>query len=143
MLYVGNDLNTRGLAFSEDGITWIHHTENPIIDESHFPISGTTWDTALVHRDGMYLYFMEIGSPPALISTWQPTTGNFGRDQRASACIMLPIATPRNCKDGASQGCGNQGQGATVHVGPKLPAALFCPVVKDAVRSLVAGYWFP
>lgn len=62
MLYVGNDLNTRGLAFSEDGIHWTHHEENPIINDSHFPISGSTWDTALLHRDDTYLYYMEIGN---------------------------------------------------------------------------------
>lgn len=61
MLYVGSDLNDRGLALSEDGITW-RRTENPVFTSDDFPISGRTWDTALLYSEGTYYYYMEIGS---------------------------------------------------------------------------------
>ena len=63
MLYVGNDLNARGLAFSEDGIRWRPHTDNPVITSEHLPVkNGTTFDTALLHADDTYFYYMEIGN---------------------------------------------------------------------------------
>ncbi|MDX1687645.1 MAG: hypothetical protein R3248_06650 [Candidatus Promineifilaceae bacterium] len=63
MLYVGDDLNKRGLAFSDDGINWTPHPDNPVLstDQSPRP-GGTTWDTALLYHDDVYFYYMEIGS---------------------------------------------------------------------------------
>ncbi|HLF90924.1 MAG TPA: hypothetical protein VI451_18420 [Anaerolineales bacterium] len=62
MIYAGGDINKRGLATSQDGIHWTTHPANPVITRLNFPISGNTWDTALVYHDGAYYYFMEIGS---------------------------------------------------------------------------------
>lgn len=63
MLFVGNDLNARGLAFSDDGINWTTHPDNPVVTAEQFPLSGgTTWDTALLHQEDTYYYFMEIGN---------------------------------------------------------------------------------
>lgn len=65
MLYVGNDLNARGMAFSEGGIRWTPHPDNPVITGEQLPVSdGTTWDTALLHADDTYFYYMEIGNLP-------------------------------------------------------------------------------
>ncbi len=63
MLYQGgSNLNQRGLAFSEDGISWTRHPENPILTRELLPKPGTTWDTNLVYHDGTYYWFLEIGS---------------------------------------------------------------------------------
>lgn len=62
MLYVGSDLNDRGLALSEDGINWRRAGDNPVITSADFPITGRTWDTALLYHEGIYYYYMEIGS---------------------------------------------------------------------------------
>jgi hypothetical protein len=63
MLFVGNDLNQRGLAFSDDGITWTAHPNNPVITGDQFPLpNSTTWDTALLYNGDTYFYYMEIGS---------------------------------------------------------------------------------
>lgn len=63
MLYVGDDLNARGLAFSDDGIHWTPHPGNPVLTTDQSPRSGgTTWDTALLYHDDAYFYYMEIGS---------------------------------------------------------------------------------
>ena len=62
MIYPGSILNRRGLAFSQDGIHWEGYAGNPFITEDNFPVPGSTWDTALVYQDGVYYYFMEIGS---------------------------------------------------------------------------------
>jgi hypothetical protein len=64
MMYQGsNQLNNRGLAFSQDGISWTQHSDNPILTgQGDFPTPGTTWDTALVFNEGKYYYYMEIGN---------------------------------------------------------------------------------
>ncbi len=62
MIYQGGPLVHRGLAFSNDGIQWTTHPDNPIITSDDFPIFGTTWDTNLVYADGTYYYFLEIGT---------------------------------------------------------------------------------
>lgn len=64
MIYQGGDqLNTRGLAVSEDGINWKHYADNPVITNQDFPTPGhTTWDTALVYTNEKFYYFMEMGS---------------------------------------------------------------------------------
>ena len=62
MVYQGGALIKRGLAFSQDGIHWARHPENPVLELSDFPFSGTMWDTNLLYQDGVYYYFTEIGS---------------------------------------------------------------------------------
>jgi len=58
----GSQLNDRGMAISQDGINWTPHLANPVLQSSDFPITGTTWDTALAFNGEDYFYFMEIGS---------------------------------------------------------------------------------
>jgi hypothetical protein len=66
MFHMGNDLVMRGLSFSDDGIQWTQHPDNPIITHEHFPVPNTTtWDTALVYHDNTYFYYMEIGTGAA------------------------------------------------------------------------------
>lgn len=61
MVYQGGALIKRGLAFSDDGVRWVRHPDNPVLEFEDFPISGTMWDTALVFQDGVYYYYTEIG----------------------------------------------------------------------------------
>lgn len=61
MVYAGAARGRRGLAFSRDGVHWTRYQENPIITTADFPISGNSWDTALLYQDGTYFYYMEIG----------------------------------------------------------------------------------
>ncbi len=65
MIYQGGALIKRGLAFSADGIRWVLHPENPVLELKDFPLSGNMWDTALVYHDGVYYYYTEIGSTAA------------------------------------------------------------------------------
>lgn len=62
MVYTGRTLNDRGLAWSDDGVTWTTDPANPVISEADFPIDGNTWDTALLWHDGELRYYMEIGT---------------------------------------------------------------------------------
>ena len=63
MIYQGGNTTTRGLATSDDGITWIKDPNNPIINGRDLPKKGAnTWDTALVHYNELYYYYMEVGS---------------------------------------------------------------------------------
>jgi hypothetical protein len=62
MIYMGGILSRRGLAVSQDGIQWDSYEGNPILTENDFPIPGNTWDTALLYANGVYFYFMEIGT---------------------------------------------------------------------------------
>jgi predicted GH43/DUF377 family glycosyl hydrolase len=62
MVYAGGRLTDRGLAWSEDGITWQRDGELPVITRESYPISGNAWDAALVYRDGALDYYLEIGS---------------------------------------------------------------------------------
>jgi sucrose-6-phosphate hydrolase SacC (GH32 family) len=63
MIYTGSDLNDRGLAFSDDGIHWQDYASNPIISAPDYSRFGSnTWDTNLVYYDGVFYYYMEIGS---------------------------------------------------------------------------------
>jgi hypothetical protein len=60
MVYAGLDLTTRGLATSTDGLAWTK-VGGPNIESSDFPVTGGSWDAALLHRDGELEYFLEIG----------------------------------------------------------------------------------
>jgi predicted GH43/DUF377 family glycosyl hydrolase len=64
MIYqAGIKIEERGLALSNDGISWEKYTENPIFGRDVFPIpNARTWDTNLLYQDGSYYYFMEIGT---------------------------------------------------------------------------------
>jgi predicted GH43/DUF377 family glycosyl hydrolase len=62
MVYSGGQLTDRGLAWSDDGITWRRDGESPVIDQGDFPVDGRAWDAALLERDGQLLYYLEIGS---------------------------------------------------------------------------------
>jgi len=62
MVYAGGRLTDRGLAWSDDGVTWQRDGERPVMTRESFPISGNAWDAALVYRDGALDYYLEIGS---------------------------------------------------------------------------------
>jgi len=62
MVYQGGALIKRGLAFSLDGIRWVRHPGNPVLELQDFPFSGTMWDTNLVYHEGVYYYYTELGS---------------------------------------------------------------------------------
>ncbi len=65
MVYAGSDLTDRGLAFSDDGVTWTRDGELPAITQDDFPVDGRCWDAALVYRDGTLDYYLEIGTATA------------------------------------------------------------------------------
>ena len=69
MVYSGSDLTDRGVAFSTDGITWERDGEAPAITMEGFPVDGRSWDAALIHRDGVLTYYLEIGTATASIGT--------------------------------------------------------------------------
>lgn len=63
MIYAGENLNNRGLAFSEDGIHWELFAGSPILSTPDFASLGPNiWDNNLFHQDGIYFWYMEIGS---------------------------------------------------------------------------------
>ena len=62
MVYAGGQLTDRGLAWSEDGISWERDGNLPVITRDGYPINGNAWDAALVYRDGALEYYLEIGS---------------------------------------------------------------------------------
>ena len=64
MIYqAGIRVEERGLAASNNGITWERYSKNPIFTKEAFPIpNAKSWDTNLLYHDGAYYYFMEIGS---------------------------------------------------------------------------------
>lgn len=64
MIYAapGTGLNDRGLARSDDGVSWTPDPANPVLTREDFPIEGNTWDTALLVHDGELRYYMEIGT---------------------------------------------------------------------------------
>ena len=43
-----------------DGLVWTK-VPGPNIEQSDHPISKTSWDCALLYRDGQLEYFLEIG----------------------------------------------------------------------------------
>jgi len=64
MIYqAGLQVENRGIAISDDGIHWEKYPDNPIFNKDVFPIpNAKTWDTNLLYQDGIYYYFMEIGT---------------------------------------------------------------------------------
>jgi predicted GH43/DUF377 family glycosyl hydrolase len=69
MVYSGTDLTDRGVAFSTDGLTWERDGEAPAITMEGFPVDGRSWDAALIERDGVLTYYLEIGTATASIGT--------------------------------------------------------------------------
>jgi predicted GH43/DUF377 family glycosyl hydrolase len=61
MLYAGRTLTDRGVAWSDDGVTWTRDGEAPAVSKDMYPVPGDAWDAALVHRDGVLSYYLEIG----------------------------------------------------------------------------------
>jgi hypothetical protein len=61
MVYAGLELTNRGLATSTDGLAWTK-VPGPAIDRAAFPVQGGSWDAALLYRDGILEYFLEIGT---------------------------------------------------------------------------------
>jgi predicted GH43/DUF377 family glycosyl hydrolase len=62
MVYAGAQLTDRGVAFSADGQTWERDGDAPAITAEDFPITGRAWDAALLQRNGVLTYYLEIGS---------------------------------------------------------------------------------
>jgi hypothetical protein len=62
MVYAGGLLTSRGVAWSDDGISWHRDGQEAAITRDDFPTSGSAWDAALVKLDGALLYYLEIGS---------------------------------------------------------------------------------
>jgi hypothetical protein len=61
MVYAGRQLTDRGLALSNDGVTWQRQGNEPVITRADFPVSGQCWDAALLYGDGTLTYYLEIG----------------------------------------------------------------------------------
>ena len=61
MVYAGAVLTDRGVAISTDGVSWTRDGELPAISQETFPIAGRAWDAALIYRDGLLEYYLEIG----------------------------------------------------------------------------------
>lgn len=64
MIYQGGPIvENRGLAISNDGLDWTAYNDNPLFTRESFPIpNAKTWDTALLYHEGVYYYYMEIGT---------------------------------------------------------------------------------
>ena len=63
MIYQGGPVEMRGLALSDDGVHWETYLSNPVFTKESFPIpNAKTWDTNLLYQDGVYYYFMELGT---------------------------------------------------------------------------------
>ena len=63
MIFQGGHIEMRGLALSNDGFHWQTYPSNPIFTRESFPPpNAKTWDTNLLYQDGVYFYFMELGS---------------------------------------------------------------------------------
>lgn len=65
MVYSGADLTDRGVATSQDGVTWERDGDLPVITQDDFPVEGRCWDASLLYRDGMLHYILEIGAGSA------------------------------------------------------------------------------
>jgi predicted GH43/DUF377 family glycosyl hydrolase len=69
MVYAGGRLTDRGVAWSEDGVTWEKAAGQPAISQEMFPVSGQAWDAALIVRDGIVVYYLEIGTASGTAGT--------------------------------------------------------------------------
>jgi predicted GH43/DUF377 family glycosyl hydrolase len=69
MVYSGSLLTSRGVAFSNDGVTWRRDGDAPAITDDDFPVDGGAWDAALIQRDGQLTYFLEIGVATQAVGT--------------------------------------------------------------------------
>jgi predicted GH43/DUF377 family glycosyl hydrolase len=69
MVYAGRDLTNRGIAFSDDGISWQRDGDLPVITQDDFPVDGRSWDATLLNVDGTLHYILEIGSGTAARGT--------------------------------------------------------------------------
>ena len=49
------------MAWSTDGVTWTRDGDAPAISQETFPIAGRSWDAAIIYRDGLVQYYLEIG----------------------------------------------------------------------------------
>lgn len=65
MVYAGGRLTERGIAWSDDGVTWTRAGDRPRLTAAEFPVGGQAWDAAVLVRDGVLEYFLEIGSTGA------------------------------------------------------------------------------
>jgi len=61
MVYAGHVLTDRGLAWSADGVTWWRDGLAPAISQADFPVTGGSWDSALLVSSGKLVYYLEIG----------------------------------------------------------------------------------
>jgi predicted GH43/DUF377 family glycosyl hydrolase len=62
MVYSGRRLTDRGVAWSQDGVSWQRQGEEPVIRQADFPAPGGSWDAAIMVRDGTLHYYLEIGA---------------------------------------------------------------------------------
>jgi predicted GH43/DUF377 family glycosyl hydrolase len=63
MIFQGGHIETRGLALSDDSLHWKKYPFNPVFTRESFPPPNVkTWATNLLYQDGVYYYFMELGS---------------------------------------------------------------------------------
>jgi hypothetical protein len=62
MVYAGGQLTDRGVAWSDDGVTWRRDGDVPAIEQNGFPVEGRSWDAALLERGGELWYYLEIGA---------------------------------------------------------------------------------
>lgn len=63
MIYQSGPVEMRGLALSDDGVHWQTYPSNPVFTKASFPIpNAKTWDANLLYQDGVYYYFMELGT---------------------------------------------------------------------------------
>lgn len=61
MVYAGRTLTDRGVAWSDDGITWTRDGDAPALTADDLPVPNQSWDAALVYRDGVLTYYLEVG----------------------------------------------------------------------------------
>jgi hypothetical protein len=69
MVYAGALLTNRGVALSDDGITWQRDGDAPAITDDDLPVDGRAWDAALISRDGVLTYYLEIGIASQAVGT--------------------------------------------------------------------------
>jgi hypothetical protein len=68
-----NNVNQFGLAFSEDGITWVKDRRNPAVEPKMFRGGHSLWFVQLAYVDGVYYMFYELSKDQ--VRTTQIFTG--------------------------------------------------------------------